>query len=87
MNRLEEKEMREYLLKLKKRGDERILSEEKGYRMFQIKEKIGGEEVDMIFSHGKLEEKEMRGYSIKEKRLEEKKLLGYFPKGNLRRRR
>ncbi len=36
-------------------------------RGYLIKEKTGGEEVDRIFSQGKLEEKEMRGYLIKEK--------------------
>ncbi len=33
-------------------------------RGYLIKKKTGGEEVDRIFSQGKLEKKEMRGYLI-----------------------
>jgi hypothetical protein len=46
-----------------------------------LKEKTGGEEVDRIFSQGKLEEKEMRGYLIKEKTGGEE-VDRIFPKGN-----
>jgi hypothetical protein len=36
-------------------------------RGYLLKEKTGGEEVDRIFSQGKLEEKEMKGYLLQGK--------------------